>query len=85
MSRAGGVIRAGLRMTTPTPTLRRVRALAAAVALAVLLLGCLAPAGRAANGPLWTAVVDPAAYYGAPDGWEVTGYPGPPRLVTPPA
>jgi hypothetical protein len=51
-------------MIAPTPTLRRVRALAAAVALAVLLLGCLAPVGRAANGPLWTAVVDPSAYFG---------------------
>jgi hypothetical protein len=26
-----------------------------------------------------------AAYYGAPDGWEPTGYPGPPKLVAPPA
>lgn len=25
-----------------------------------------------------------AAYYGAPSGWAITGYPGPPTLVTPP-
>jgi hypothetical protein len=24
-----------------------------------------------------------AAYYGAPDGWAVTGYPGPPKIVAP--
>jgi hypothetical protein len=58
-------------MIAPTPTLRRARALGAAVALAVLLLACLASVGRAANGPLWTAVVDPAAYYGPPSKLQV--------------
>jgi hypothetical protein len=26
-----------------------------------------------------------SAWYGAPEGWEVTGYPGPPKIVAPPA